>query len=142
MSQIFALRSITVEEESPFAVGIWNKSTKPLGLMSGTKRLLNFRIMLENSIQTVEFVAKNVLDFNKLNRNAIGEAQAALNQQSFIVPNLDEIDNVILEQDFITEIPPNGKAIFSGTIKLKEMDLPLYTQIHIQAKLDIGYFHD
>lgn len=66
----------------------------------------------------------------------------ALDQQYFIAPNQKEINNIILEQDFITELPPGGKAIFSGTIKLKELDLPLYTQIPIQAKLDLGYYHD
>ncbi len=54
---------------------------------------------------------------------------------------MGEMNNVIVEQDFITCLEPNSKTTISGTIKLKDLDLPLYTKIRMQAKLDLGYYH-
>lgn len=77
-----------------------------------------------------------------MNRNATEKGIRALQQSNFIEPQNEEDWNVILEQEFITCLNPNEKFTISGTLKLEELDLPMYTNIEMQVKLDLGYIHD
>lgn len=49
MSPVNILRSITQSEEAPFAVSIFNRSSKPIGIDTPEGRLLNFRMLLKNT---------------------------------------------------------------------------------------------
>ncbi|KAL4473575.1 hypothetical protein ABPG74_022439 [Tetrahymena malaccensis] len=140
ISPIQVLRSIRSCEEAPFVVSIWNRSTKSIGI--NHNRLLNFRLIQLDRVQKMEFLPKfDDDDEQKRINNSSEWGQKARDQKNFVNPKMEENSYCIIEQDFIASLGPNEKKLVSGTIRFKDADLPLYTKINLQAKLDLGYYH-
>jgi hypothetical protein len=55
---------------------------------------------------------------------------------------MHEQQNVIIHQVFLPMLPENSRTVISGTIKWKDLNLPMHSKLYFQAKLDIGYLND
>ncbi|KAL4497823.1 hypothetical protein ABPG72_000578 [Tetrahymena utriculariae] len=142
LSEIQVLRSIQSKEEAPIAFSIVNLSSKPIGFETLSKRLLNVRVVLNNTKHIAQFYPKAVIDQDKERRNSLEKASLSYSSDNFINSQPDDNNNILLDQEFVTSLMPNQKKIISGTIKFVDLDLAFNTNYEMSVHLDLGCYHN
>ncbi|KAL4453939.1 hypothetical protein ABPG74_003822 [Tetrahymena malaccensis] len=142
LSEIQVLRSIQSKEEAPIAFSIVNLSSKPIGFETLSKRLLNVRVILNNTKHVAQFYPKAIIDQDKERRNSLEKASLSYSSDNFINPQPQDNSNILLDQEFITSLMPNEKKVISGTIKFVDLDLAYNTNYEMSVHLDLGYYHN
>ncbi|EAR92690.1 hypothetical protein TTHERM_00320360 (macronuclear) [Tetrahymena thermophila SB210] len=142
LSEIQVLRSIQLKEEAPIAFSIANLSSKPIGFETISKRLLNIRVVLNNTSYVAQFYPKAIIDQDKERRNSLEKANLSYSSDNYINPQPQDNINILLDQEFVTSLMPNEKKIISGTIKFVDLDLAYNTNYEMSVHLDLGYYHN